>query len=181
MPCFFFKNILVVRGLNIPILFCLFRLCVSLDLSFSFNVMCSPSIGSLESTKQSTKHSTIRKQQPYDQVIQVLSFVLLIVALFISTSDEGVALTEARTDSSSASKRGKFIGSSFDAKDLYDAYKEIESNYYSVAFAEESKSLWRTLVEKDGVEVAMMEHESEPNCPYVRLSVTIPAPLEDCK
>lgn len=111
--------------------------------------------------------------------MKVLSFFLLILALFLSTGDEGVALTEAKT-SGVTPKRGKYVGESFNSRDLYDAYKEIESNYHLVAFAKKSQHLWRTLVAKDDVEVSMMEHESEPNCPYVRLKVVIPAPLKDC-
>jgi len=76
-------------------------------------------------------------------------------------------------------KRGKLMGDSFDAKDLYQAYTEIQSEYYQRAFFADEKS-WKILNDKDGVQVAMMQHAEEPNCPYVRLTAILPTPMEKC-
>lgn len=76
-------------------------------------------------------------------------------------------------------KRGKPIGAKFDANDLHAAYREIQSDYHKKAFNAEDQ--WRILVSRDdGIEVGMMEHPSDPNCPYVRLTAIIPTSVQTC-
>lgn len=145
--------------------------------------MCS--ISSVEAQSSSRYHVRIHKENQHI-FVQTLSFLLVILAVVISCSDKGVASAMVDTNDfknthiQSTPKRGKFIGDSFNAKDLYAAYKEIESGYHRIAFAENSQHLWRTLVDKDDVEVSLMEHPNDPNCPYVRLKVEINVPVEDC-
>jgi hypothetical protein len=127
-------------------------------------------------------HSTVQKP-PYQLFVQALFCLIVVLASYMSSNDN--VATEAKLNPipnqiQSTPSRGKFVGDSFDSKDLYQAYKEIESTYHQAAFAETSQHLWKTLVDKDHVEVALMEHKSDPNCPYVRLKVEIDVPIEDC-
>jgi hypothetical protein len=145
--------------------------------------MCSPSVDT-----QSKPINLARSQrESYQFVIQALTVFILVLALFISSNDKGVvsAVTDVGTKSfkpklKTTPKRGKFIGDSFDGRDLYRAYKEIESNYHNIAFAENTQHLWRILVNKDDIEVSLMDHQDDPSCPYVRLKVEIDVPVEDC-
>jgi hypothetical protein len=122
--------------------------------------------------------------------VSAFSLFCVILALLIP-SDNGSVLTDtaesravsARTASLhkelEAPRRGKFIGSNFHARDLYDAYKEIQSEYYQKALGLGAND-WKILTRKEGVEISMMEHASDPTCPYVRMTVVIPTPVEDC-
>jgi hypothetical protein len=78
----------------------------------------------------------------------------------------------------SSPKRAKFVGKSFDAKDLYEAYKEVETEYHTKAFRDVAS--WRVLATRQDVEVSMMEHPSDPNCPYVKMVAIIPASVQEC-
>lgn len=122
------------------------------------------------------------QKAPFQLFVQALLCLIIVLASYMSSNDN---TTEARSNASrnpmqSTPSRGKFVGNSFNAKDLFLAYKEIESTYHQVAFAETSQHLWRTLVDKNDVEVALMEHQSDPRCPYVRMAVEIDVPVEDC-
>ena len=96
---------------------------------------------------------------------------------------EGGNLPSATRVSSTAEenptpKRGKLVGSTFNAKDLYQAYKEVETEYHNKAFQKAAQ--WKVLARRDDVEVSMMEHASDPNCPYIKMVAVIPAPVLDC-
>lgn len=78
------------------------------------------------------------------------------------------------------SKRGKEIGGKIDAKALFHAYKEIQTEYYSKAFDKGSASKWRRLAKKGDIEVDLMEHPSDPSCPYVRMVGVYPVSAESC-
>lgn len=118
----------------------------------------------------------------------VLSILFVIIALLLPldhatqvTMDGDVTspLNIHHLDSSRPiPKRGKFVGETFDARDLYDAYKEVENEYHTKAFGDSSK--WKVLASRDQVEVSMMEHPSDPNCPYVKMVAIIPASIQHC-
>jgi hypothetical protein len=87
--------------------------------------------------------------------------------------------TSSQEEEIEAPRRGKLIGSNFHARDLYDAYKEIQLEYHQKALGAGAND-WKILSRKEGVEISMMEHASDPTCPYVRMTVVIPTPVEDC-
>ncbi len=116
-----------------------------------------------------------------------LSMLFVIIALLIPldhathvTIDSGAPSPLNLHDEASHStpKRGKFVGETFDARDLYEAYKEVETEYHTKAFRDSSK--WKILASRQQVEVSMMEHPSDPNCPYVRMVAIIPTSIQDC-
>lgn len=88
-------------------------------------------------------------------------------------------------------RRGKVLVDPLNVEDMYEAYREIRSNYHDKALlgsmAATSSSHnnhhnnnWKILNVKDGVEVALLEHEDDPTCPYVRLKAILPVPVQDC-
>lgn len=91
-----------------------------------------------------------------------------------------------RTDDGSSSsappppkpQRGKHLSSPIDARDLYQAYREIQSDYKNKAFGRERD--WKSLNQKNGVEVSMLEHPEDPTCPYVRMKGIFPVSVEEC-
>ena len=95
-------------------------------------------------------------------------------------SSASPAATESSSTIQHTPKRGKFIGSDYDARDLYSAYKEIQSEYHEKAFSKASQTEWKILENRDGAEVSMMEHPSDPNCPYVRMTIIIPTEVQEC-
>ena len=62
--------------------------------------------------------------------------------------------------------------------DLYQAYREIQTSYQNKTLG--ASNDWKVLNVKDGVEVAILEHEGDPTCPYVRMRATLPVPVQDC-
>jgi hypothetical protein len=153
----------------------------------------------LEEGKTTTTTATTTTVKPGGPVVMnafLSSFCLffVIVALLIPTDHGSILLSEepmmptpltAATAAAAAAviiepKRGKFVGANFDARDLYDAYKEIESEYHEKAFSAANQNQWKILTRREDAEVAMMEHPSDPNCPYVRLTAVIPTSVQDC-
>ena len=73
-------------------------------------------------------------------------------------------------------------------EELYNAYLSIRNEYNEKAFLcdgtnnKQSKNCggsWKILKSKDGIEVSMLQHPSDPSCPYVRMVATLPGKLED--
>jgi hypothetical protein len=145
---------------------------------------------------EEVKTTTIPIHKPPGSVVMHVflssfCFFFVIVALLIPTHHGSILLSEepntttpapttAVAEAEAAPKRGKFIGANFDAHDLYNAYKEIQSEYHQKAFSAATQSEWKILTRREDAEVAMMEHSSDPDCPYVRLTAIIPTPVEDC-
>ena len=104
------------------------------------------------------------------------SFFVIIVALLVSQDDRASALSDE--PAAAGLERGKMIGDSITADDLYEAYQEIQSDYHRKAFS--SNQPWNILNQKEGVEVAMLQSDTDPNCPYVRMTAVIPASVKHC-
>lgn len=85
-------------------------------------------------------------------------------------------------------------------EELYNAYKSIQDEYSKKAFQCESESTsyssslsrkkmnkydqcngkWRLIKStNDGVEVSMLNHPSDPTCPYVKMEAIMPGSLQD--
>eukprot|EP00538_Stauroneis_constricta_P006738 CAMPEP_0119562044 /NCGR_PEP_ID=MMETSP1352-20130426/19348_1 /TAXON_ID=265584 /ORGANISM="Stauroneis constricta, Strain CCMP1120" /LENGTH=417 /DNA_ID=CAMNT_0007610383 /DNA_START=81 /DNA_END=1334 /DNA_ORIENTATION=+ len=149
-------------------------------------------------TPRGHSNSNDRAQHTIHAIISFLSCVFVVLALVIPTGEDyTVARAETKpqhlaTVSGGGTKRGKPIGASFDSADLYRAYKEIEAEYHERAFlsgsnaaaasssANQDSKQWKLLAERDGAQVSLMEHPSDPNCPYVRMTARIPASVEEC-
>mmetsp|Transcript_17154 Transcript_17154/g.39621 ORF Transcript_17154/g.39621 Transcript_17154/m.39621 type:complete len:412 (+) Transcript_17154:122-1357(+) len=106
-------------------------------------------------------------------------------------------------------RRGKMLEEQFDELDLLQAYEEIKSEYHEKAFGGSAfpdigglpagdLKHWKLLAtmnpnkknkkhretsEKDDEEIIrvfMLEHPSDPLCPYVKMETVIPMPVEKC-
>jgi len=80
-------------------------------------------------------------------------------------------------------ERGKVLGDGpITAEVLYGAYKDVQRDYADRAFHNPNwKVLNRKKDEEHGdVEVAMLQHPSDPNCPYVRMKATMPVSVQEC-
>ena len=90
---------------------------------------------------------------------------------------------EARTarvlpsSNSGGVQRGKLLSHPFEVNEMYQTYREIQANYLNKTL---NSTDWKVLNVKDGVEVAILEHEEDPTCPYVRMRATMPVPVQDC-
>jgi len=110
-------------------------------------------------------------------VSAALSIFFVMVAIVNAVSMDSPATDGQQPHRHGTSRRGKFVGETFDAKDLYDAYKEVETEYHAKAFRSNN---WRVLAGRDQVEVSLMEHPSDPSCPYVKMVAVVPAPVQEC-
>eukprot|EP00980_Cylindrotheca_fusiformis_P012530 scaffold3079_cov119-Cylindrotheca_fusiformis.AAC.6 len=129
------------------------------------------------------RNESVFQKAPFQYFVRAVVCLIVVLASYMSSADN--ISTDASSSTlvnqiGSTQSRGKFVGDSFDGKDLYQAYKDIESTYYQVAFSETSQHLWKSLVNRDGIQVALMEHQSDPRCPYVRMEVEIEASVGDC-
>jgi START domain len=87
-------------------------------------------------------------------------------------------------------QRGKVLADNFDERDLLQAYREIQSDYRQKAF--HSLHEWKILStlnpnnksddKKDDeiIQVSMMEHPSDPLCPYVKMEAVLPVSVQEC-
>ena len=85
-----------------------------------------------------------------------------------------------RTDASHSPKkpfRGKQLASPIDPLDLYQAYRDIQSDYQQKAF---DRHDWKRLHQKDRVQVCLLEHPDDPTCPYIRLQGIFPVSVQEC-
>lgn len=74
-------------------------------------------------------------------------------------------------------ERGKPLGDTITAQDLHQAYREIQQEYHAKAF--DSKN-WITLNSKGGIDVSLLHHPSDPDCPYIKMTAIMPASPQDC-
>jgi hypothetical protein len=109
--------------------------------------------------------------------ITCFSFFVIIVSLLVG-QDEGSAVESLAHHHRAGLERGKVIGSAVAADDLYKAYKEIQQDYHEKAFSPNQP--WKILNQKDGVEIAMLQHASDPTCPYVRMTAVMPTSVQHC-
>lgn len=122
----------------------------------------------------------------YVSAISIL-FVLFAVFLPVDQASQIVDAPAAAAKSTRVSSnreerptpnRGKSLGDTLKAKDLYEAYKEVEREYHTIAFQQGSQ--WKLLASKDNVQVSLMEHSSDESCPYVKMVAIIPASVQEC-
>lgn len=113
--------------------------------------------------------------------------------------------TTTTTSLSTKVERGKLVSAQVTAEELYEAYQSIRNEYDEKAFMcdheDHSHSLyvsknsnrkstkkqndkcqgkWKTLKQtEDGIEVSILQHPSDPTCPYVRMTAVMPGSMED--
>ena len=113
----------------------------------------------------------------------VAAFVSYLIA--VSALPSVVAIT-------GGTRRGKILGEHFDENDLLRAYEEIKSEYHEKAFggiipengelANDDEQAWKLLTtmnpnkkksknndDDEIIRVSMLEHPSDPLCPYVKV------------
>jgi hypothetical protein len=74
--------------------------------------------------------------------------------------------------------RGKFIGARVTGKDLAQAYESIKKEYASLALTKNAN--WKVLsTHPDGSQVSLLQHKTDPSCPYVRMTSIMPATVEE--
>lgn len=114
----------------------------------------------------------------------------------VSSSFNGIgsSIQLPKTTSKTLKDRGKLVSELVTAEELYEAYKSIRDEYDEKAFQCDTENNinnggvsvascddgWKILKQtEDGVEVAMLQHPSDPACPYVRMSAVMPGTLTD--
>lgn len=106
------------------------------------------------------------------------AWIAFFLVILLIREDAGSVMTDSTTASAEQElERGKNIGRLVTSKELYQAYQEIQHEYHEKAFG---KKDWKILNQKDGIEIALLHHESDPSCPYVRMSAVIRTPVTDC-
>jgi hypothetical protein len=150
----------------------------------------SNNVGKLKTDDEDMANQAAIRFPKMRAFVSAFSLFCVILALLIP-SDNGSVLTDTAPsmavpattasphEEMEAPGRGRFVGSNFQARDLYDVYKEIQSEYHQKALGSGAND-WKILTSKEGVEISMMEHSSDPTCPYIRMTVVIPTPVEDC-
>ena len=113
----------------------------------------------------------------------ILVLTVTVSSAFDSSSSTYVdTITEdnlgaSRSNGEGVEKRGMVLTDPLNVDDMYEAYRRIRANYYNKT---RSLTSWKVLNVKDGVEVAILEHEDYLGCPYVRMQALIPVPVKEC-
>jgi len=93
------------------------------------------------------------------------------------TSCAAATIEAEESDSSSKiSHRGKVVGANVKAAELAAIYHSIKSEYAALA----STRPWQLLSSHaDGSEVSLLQHPTDPSCPYVRMTAIMPGTVQD--
>lgn len=84
------------------------------------------------------------------------------------------------TEPAGTLERGTIISNQVKGKELYDAYINIKEDYRTKAMSKSYAKRWSVLKEtNDGIQISMLNHPSDPSCPYIRMIATIPAGIPD--
>ena len=131
---------------------------------------------------ESRRSSSSRSFIPRTTVAAFVSYLIAVTAL-----PSVLAITGGRSNA-----RGKILKEHFDENDLLRAYEEIKSEYHEKAFggiipengelANDDEQAWKLLTtmnpnkkksKNNGndeiIRVSMLEHPSDPLCPYVKV------------
>ena len=118
--------------------------------------------------------------------------VLLLVSLALAAGtflDGGDHTNSTSSSSSSSTKVGKERGAFLPAasskqegiaQDMFQVYQTIKEDYQNRAFHPSQLHKWKVLNQKNKAKVSLLEHDSDPTCPYVKLEATIPASVATC-
>jgi len=72
------------------------------------------------------------------------------------------------------------IGAKFKAADLVAAYQSIKKEYAALALHPSIDQHWQLLSSHaDGSEVSLLEHPTDPSCPYVRMTSVMPGTVQE--
>mmetsp|Transcript_31063 Transcript_31063/g.41234 ORF Transcript_31063/g.41234 Transcript_31063/m.41234 type:complete len:512 (-) Transcript_31063:606-2141(-) len=97
----------------------------------------------------------------------------------MENKEEEEAQAQARQETQKK-ERGKQISASITAEELYEAYTQIRDEYNDKAFHPKSEKSWNVLKStSDGIEISMLHHASDPNCPYVRMKAIMPGSIQE--
>ncbi|KAG7343909.1 hypothetical protein IV203_021917 [Nitzschia inconspicua] len=133
---------------------------------------------------QTTSHAT----DVSADVLQGNTAVDSIVAAPPPTTTTSLPMPQSQT-----LQRGKTLADNFDERDLLQAYREIQSEYRQKAF--NSPNDWKVLStlnpnkgsrnnqngkDDEIIQVSLMEHPSDPLCPYVKMEAVLPVSVKEC-
>jgi len=130
-----------------------------------------------------------RQQRPLmNHRLVLLSFICLVTLAFAAgtlldgnshaTNEKGKERGKhipAATNSSSSNNHKSKI-----AQVMLKVYQELEHEFYTKAFHESNQKQWKVLNEKHGAKVSLLDHPSDPTCPYVKMEITIPVSAAMC-
>ena len=111
------------------------------------------------------------------------AFFIMMVAILVRRDAACQTATSTSATSSdpiqqrSSIERGKHLGHVITPQDLHKAYREIQEDYHAKAFGSNG---WTLLNAKDGINISMLHHSSDPDCPYVKMTSIMPVSPQDC-
>ena len=103
-------------------------------------------------------------------------FVLMIVIVAMLINQDQAVSSEIEQPHRSM-ERGKRIPTSFQAQDLYQAYRTVQEEYHEKAFVSKD---WKLLNSKDNADISILQHASDPSCPYIKMEAVIGVSVEEC-
>ena len=134
----------------------------------------------MESASPTLQQFKLSRRNPFVISAGVALFGLIVAILFahegVSSSSIAANDPKGSTGAQPKKQRGMIIQKA-SSNEFYKAYKAIQSDYASKAFGANG---WRLLNKKDGVEVSILELDSDPTCPYVKMTAIIPTPPAFC-
>jgi len=96
----------------------------------------------------------------------IVRLILLVLALGVSSGGNTNPLS-----------RGKKLVEPFDEDQLLQAYHDVKEEYHERAFGSHS---WKVLREDKDMSVSLLEHPTDPSCPYVKMEGRLPVPVHEC-
>jgi len=97
-----------------------------------------------------------------------------------STESDQYLFHKFANNNSQLPHRGKVISEKVKASELAKAYQSIKEEYGRLALNPSLKNKWQLLnSHPDGSEVSLLEHETDPYCPYVRMTSIMPGSIQD--
>eukprot|EP00547_Thalassionema_nitzschioides_P003088 CAMPEP_0194208778 /NCGR_PEP_ID=MMETSP0156-20130528/7132_1 /TAXON_ID=33649 /ORGANISM="Thalassionema nitzschioides, Strain L26-B" /LENGTH=242 /DNA_ID=CAMNT_0038935811 /DNA_START=73 /DNA_END=798 /DNA_ORIENTATION=+ len=109
----------------------------------------------------------------------IISYLYVVFLILISIT--AVASSGWDDNEGATTARGMNLPSFFEAKDLYRAYQDIQQEYHSKLKDDDGNgNNWQILNTRQGVEVSLLQHPSDPTCPYVKMTAVMPAPPQEC-
>ena len=134
-------------------------------------------ISTAPETRRRTPTAALRGR-PYAWVALFVVLAAILVRQDGATStNTHVSVTTTSFSDQTGLERGKPLGNTITAQDLHQAYREIQQEYHSKAFVSKD---WVLLNSKDGVEVSLLHHSSDPNCPYIKMTAIMPSTPQEC-
>ena len=123
--------------------------------------------------------------RPFLAVLFLVTMALAAGTLLDGDSSSSTGSTSHSNATKTGKERGAFLPAASSkqegiAEDMFQAYKKLEEDYHAKAFHPSNQQKWKELNRKGGAKVSILEHASDPTCPYVKMEAIIPAPVASC-